>query len=495
MDDLQLTSATGRTRRKRVNKAPEPRFKPDVSGQLDAIAGCPEAFVPQDHLARSIRSVLQKLDFSAQERKYSSQGQHGYHPRHLIGALVYGSLVGVHESTKLERLLKTDAAARLVSGGHAISAGRLRAYRRENAAFFEDAIQQTLKLAQELGLLKPQELAIDSVRLRADASQKAVRILARAEKRLEELANVDLASLDAEQRAVHDKKVEKHLETIRLCTEQKRASIVATSPSAGMMQFPSGGTAPGHRATVVASGVRARLILNVLVDATSSDYGKFGPAMLRAREALRTAGVPLDKPMQVAADAGYFTEEDLTFALNNKDWLDSLIEQRKRHGPRLAVEGAFTLEDFRRGANNSMTCPAGRLMIGPSRAGPDVRWLGDGCSSCGLKARCTRGKRRAVVLNLAKETARDDMLRRMEQQDARKRYHQRMATVEPVFSLIEDEMGFRRVNSRKEEAVRAEILLKAFAYNVRRLTDVKRQLSHVRMFVGLEDLPAHRSAA
>ena len=490
MADFELTSAPRRVRRKRLNKAPEPRFKADISGQLDAVAGCPEAFVPENHLARSIRSILQQIDFSSQERKYSSQGRHGYHPRHVVGALVYGSLVGVHESTKLARLLKTDAAARLVSGGHAISAGRLRAYRRENEVFFSDAIQQTLKLAQQRGLLKPEELAIDSVRLRADASQKAGRILSRSKKRLAELAAVDVKSLDADARAAHEQKVEKHRASIRLCTEQQRASVVTTSPSAGVMQFPSGGAAPGHRVTVVATGVRARLILDVLVDSSNSDFGKFGPAMLRAREALKAAGVPLDNRMQVAADPGYFTREDLAFALNNKHWLDSLIDERRRHGTaQLPVEGAFTLDDFRRGADNSMTCPAGRRMLGPSSAGQDLlRRVGDGCSTCGLKGKCTKARRRVVCLNVTSEIAREHMLRRMEQPDARPRYHQRMATVEPVFSVLEDEMGFRRVNSRKEIAVRAEILLKVFAYNVRRLIDAKRRLRHVRMFVA-HDVP------
>jgi Transposase DDE domain len=44
-----------------------------------------------------------------------------------------------------------------------------------------------------------------------------------------------------------------------------------------------------------------------------------------------------------------------------------------------------------------------------------------------------------------------------------------MATVEPVFSYLEDAMGFRRVSSRKPSTVTAELLLKLLAHNVSRL--------------------------
>lgn len=497
MADLELSAVEGRVRRKRVNKAPDPRFKPDVSAQLDAVAGCPEAFVPRDHLARSLREMLQRLDVKELEKKYSSQGRHGYHPRHMLGALIYGSLVGVHESTKLARLLSTDAAARLVSGGHSISAGRLRAFRRENGPFFQAAIQQTLKLAHEKGLLDPKELAIDSLRVRADASQKAVRLRARAEKRLDELAAIDRRTLTPEQRAVHDEKYDRHLETLRICKEQGVSNFITTCPSASLIQFPSGGSAPGHRATVVGAGVKLRLIVDVLVDASSSDAGQFGPAMLRAREALHAAGIPVDKPFQVAGDPGYFTGEDLVFAKANRGWLDSLIQFRKRGGTtQLSDPEAFTVDDFQLGPDNSMTCPAGLRMEGPHQARPNLKWLGKGCGTCRLKWKCTTGRRRSITLNLENEAARQAMVQRMKEPDAHARYLKRMATIEPVFSLIEDEMGFRRVNSRKEQAVIAEVLLKALAYNLRRLIDATKRLRYVRMFVLVEvRVPPDRRAA
>lgn len=308
----------------------------------------------------------------------------------------------------------------------------------------------------------------------------------RAEKRLAELESIDVESLDAEAKAAIDQKIEKtsgDAAHVRRAAARQRyhhepiGRKDAVSPRDVGARTSSDGRA---------SGIKKRIILDVLVDASSSDVGKLGSAMLRAREALVKAGVPSDVKIQVAA--GYFTGEDLAFALGNRTWLDALIDERKRHGTaQLNVENAFTLDDFRRGPDDSMTCPAGRTMIGPSSGGRNLmKWQGSGCSTCDLKPRCTNGSRRTVVLNVAAEDARAAMVHRMRQPDARPRYAKRMATIEAVFSLIEDEMGFRRVNSRKADAVTAEILLKALAYNVRRLIDAKRRIFHIRMLVAYE---------
>lgn len=482
---MALAEVSGRVRKKRLNKAPDPRFKPDVSEQFDFALGCPSAMLPADHLARRLKRELASFDVSALVKKYSSQGRHGYHPLHMLGALVYGTLIGIHESTKLARALKTDLALRFVAGGHCISEGRLRAFRRENLEFFEGAVLQTIAKAAELELIDLRELAVDSVRLQAAASTKAVRTKARSEKRLEELSRVDLAALSGEEREAHLKAVRKHEEVLGLCRQYGRTNLVTTSPSAGLMKFPDGASRPGHRATVVAAGKKERFVLSVLVDADATDYGKLGPAIMHTREWLTKAGVALGPQMQVAGDAGYFSVDDLAFASANVHWVDVLIEEGKR-GRRKATDGEpiFGVDDFRRG-DGTMVCPADRLMKGPFKDAGRERWHGDGCASCGLKPRCTQGEYRALTIDTEYIRLRDAMRDRFAQPGGRDRYNHRIATVEPVFSSIESSFGFRRVSSRKEAAVKAEILLKVFAYNVSRLL-VARRLRHVRMVVEVD---------
>ena len=197
-----------RQRRRRQRRDGQPHFKPDVAAQLDAVAGCPEMQVPQGHLARAVRAWVARLDTSAVEARYSSLGRHGYAPKRVLAVWVYASLVGLHHASKLARALKTDAALRLLSGGHALSEGVLKRFRQREGALLLGALQQTVRLAHEAGLVDVKALAADSVRLRAHASTKAVRTRLRSQKRLEELAAQDTAALSPEGRLQHAQKVQ-----------------------------------------------------------------------------------------------------------------------------------------------------------------------------------------------------------------------------------------------------------------------------------------------
>jgi hypothetical protein len=53
---------------------------------------------------------------------------------------------------------------------------------------------------------------------------------------------------------------------------------------------------------------------------------------------------------------------------------------------------------------------------------------------------CTPSKQRQLVVNWEYEKLQKAMRERMSHEGAQARYHQRMATVEPVFSYLEDSM-------------------------------------------------------
>lgn len=234
--------------RRRKPRDVEPHFKADRARQLDVLLGSPNEQVPVTHLAREVAAIVNGLDTTTVEARYSSLGRHGHHPKRLLGVWVYASLIGMHHSTKIAFAAMTDAALRLLSGGHPISASVLRKFRQHNGALFLSAIDQTVRTAVECNLLEVDELAVDSMRLRAHASTQAVRTVVRSEKRRDQLARVDVESLSSEQRALHDAKVEKHRAALEECAARDRASIVLTNESAAMMKFPNGAGLPGHRA-------------------------------------------------------------------------------------------------------------------------------------------------------------------------------------------------------------------------------------------------------
>jgi transposase len=450
---------------------PTPRFRPDRTRQLDVLLGSVEHQVPQDHLARSVWSVVDRLDTSALESQYSALGRHGFHPKRLLALWAYASLIGLHHSTKLARASRTDAAMRWLCGGDSPSGPTLRRVRMKQAAFFAAAIEQTVTLGSNCGLVDVDALAVDSVRLRAHAASSNVRTVERSTKRLSELRSVDLDTLDENQRSEHDGKVAKHEAGLATCTERNVASVVTTNPAAALMKFPSGASAPGHRATVIASGVSSRFVIGVLVDADPTDHGKLGPAVTHARDVLDRLGLRNGRRLTAAADAGYFSDRDLQFAVENKDWVDLLIHPMALRGE-ANHKGYFTRERFTIQLDGTVICPVGRTMLGPynnNKDGTILKYEGPNCHNCELRPQCTPGRRRNLQIAPAKERARLAMHQRMTEPNATERYNQRIGTIEPVFSFLEDAMGFRRCSSRLPQTVQSEVLLKILAYNIDRI--------------------------
>ena len=460
--------------RLRFERFAKPRFKEDVSRQMHPWLGCPDAQVPKDHLARRIVMQLDGFDTSPAEWCYSSLGRRGHHPRRLLALWVYAAATGIQYASVLSRQLKTDAALRLLSGGVDVSDQALKVFRREHKDLIAAAVAWTVREAVSQGLVDPRTVAIDSLRLMADASTKSVRTRERSEKRLAQLKKVDPSMLTAEKAAEVAQKIEKHEIAVERCRREGRASHSVTDTNASLMKLPTGAGAPCHRVTASVTGKTVRFVVNVPIFSRPTDYGHLEESTLAAREALIAAGIPAREgapAMQVAADAGYLAPADLAFAEKVREKIDLLVPvpppavRRNAEGEPLFGRDSFTIHE-----DGTATCPAGRVMQGPRTRGEHVReWKGKDCDTCALKTQCTSGKQRTLVIDHESERLRGKMKARLDEPGAKQRYNQRLATVEPVFSYLEDVLGFRRACSRKLDTVTAEVLLRVLAHNLERL--------------------------
>jgi len=456
-----------------------PRFHSDHSYDRNAVRGCPAEAVPADHVARVVRDYLRSVDFSVQELAHSALGRKPVHPRFKAGALLYGSLVGLHHASEVARATETDLAMRLVSGGNALSAETLKLYRRENADFFKSLLARTVKDAAVLGLVNAQDLATDGVRLRADASLKSMRTLSRSQRRLEELQQVDTSGMSEAAKAKHDAKVAKHQAAVARCEQEGRTSHSITDPAAALMKFPNGAALPGHRITATTAGVEERIVIDVIIDNAPVDFGHLEQACESAREALLAAGFEAKEgapAMQVAADPGYLSEADLRYADENRNRVDVVIHQpaapeRKNENG----EAKFDRSRFEIRPDGTAVCPAGTPMEGPKKLDQHRRaWKGVGCATCPMQAKCTSAQRRTLTQDQETDRLHGSMAARMAQEGAAARYNRRMCTVEPVFSYTEDVMRFVRSSSRLQATVRSEIYMNFAAYNIVRLAKLKK---------------------
>jgi transposase len=469
---MELQPPSVRIVRRRTRRDPKPRFLADVTAQLDAVMGCPQLCVAADHPARQIQTIVHQLDTSSLDAGYSSLGRHGHDPKRLLGVWLYASTIGIHYASQLERACKTDAALRLLSGGYSPSAATLKRFRGQHAVFFRAALEQTVRMAHEQGLLRTDEMAVDSMRLRAHASMNAVRRKQRALDRLAGLEKVNSQELSETEQATRDHAIARNRAVIATCEERDVTNYVKTNESAALMKFPHGGAQPGHRVTVTAAGASERIVIGVLVDAAPTDVGKLPDAANEALEVLRRAGVPLEQQHQLLADAGYWDTVSLEYAHQVRDRVQVWIADARPRSERARdANASIGIEDFVVSEDKrSVICPAGRPMQGPESGGKGMRrWFGNQCGECSLKPQCTKGKRRKFQINLAFEAARDPMRERLAAPGSEALYRKRSAIIEPVFASVESDMGFRRASSRHSETIVAEILLKLLAHNVRRL--------------------------
>ena len=477
---MELTeSPVARPTRRRTRRDPTPRFLEDVTQQLDAVAGCPQLQVPAKHPARSVQRLVEQFDTSRVEGRYSSLGRHGHSPKRLLAVWVYASLQGLHRASEVARACKTDAAFRLLSGGHCISDATLKRFRAGNRALFEQAIDRTVQLAHEQELLALDELATDSMRLRAHASRSAMGTLSRSSQRLEQLEKQESSSMSEADKLKHQRSMQRHRRVLERCQAQERQSVVLSNELAALMKFPGGGSAPGHRVTVTAAGARNRLVVGVLVDADPTDRGKLPSAILQTLQVLQRAGVEETTLLRLAADAGYWDATSLKFALQMRPRIDVLVAEAKV-GPKAGHEQFLGREHFALSPDErTVQCPAGRLMQGPESAGKGKRrWWGVGCSTCPMRSQCTNAPRRKFEVVLGYEAARNHMRERLTAEGAKQQYAKRPAIIEPVFSSLQSTMKFHRASSRHASTIVAEVLLKLLAHNVARLlTAHKRRLS------------------
>jgi hypothetical protein len=291
------------------------------------------------------------------------------------------------------------------------------------------------------------------------------------------LAQVDVRRLTTEQRARHREKVAKHKKALALCKARKVPSLALSNPLAALMKFSSGALLPAHRLTLTMCGQWQRLVVGAQLDAATNDRGQLESAVQVARNVLTEAGVlrmrgHKRRRLQLAADSGFHSVTDLMFAARAKPWADILLAAPANPPTPDARKALFRREAFRLNfSRHTVTCPKGRLMDGPhfNRTQSRDRYYGVGCSDCPLKRKCTRAPRRVLSIHWEGERADADMRRRMRHRNAPARYLRRFATAEPVFSLLEDTMGFRRCSSRFPQTIRAEVLLKLFALNLSRL--------------------------
>ena len=73
-------------------------FKSDTEALYNAehFSGNLFDLLPEDHDCFVFKDLIEQLDTTEIEKKFSPKGQHAYHPKKIVGILIYGYTHGVY---------------------------------------------------------------------------------------------------------------------------------------------------------------------------------------------------------------------------------------------------------------------------------------------------------------------------------------------------------------------------------------------------------------
>ena len=431
-------------------------------------------WVPEDEMVHFVIEAVEGLPLLELRSNERGTGSAQYPPRMMLSLLIYCYANGIFSSRRIERATYRDVAVRYLTGDTHPDHDTIAKFRRENFAAVAESFTRVLELAREMKLLKVGTVSVDGTKLRANASKHRNVRYDRAGELVEQL---DLEVRDllqrAEQSDQHDEVDGQRLpdeisrrENLKSKLEQARKRLEArakeraehergdyerklaerekrsgggkgkkpkepssepegseqenlTDPDSRLMRKNKRSSyeqAYNPQAVVDAEG--SQLILGARVSQCASDSRELDADV-------SSIPVSIGKPTAVLADSGYACEEEV-----------KAVEGREEKGSRIDVYVSVGAEaDLNRRKHDFRPVP----------------------------------KKEPRPSSVSKSSWGKKMKEKLETEKGRALYKLRKQTVEPVFGIIKQVMGFRQFLLRGKEKVAGEWTLVCLAYNIKRL--------------------------
>jgi transposase len=427
-----------------------------------------DEWLPERHLARFVVEVIEGLDLRAMSGSYRGSGSASYHPRLLLGILVYGYATGVFSSRKLERATYDSVAFRFIAANEHPDHDTIAAFRRRFLGEIKGLFVQVLLLAREMGVLKMGTVGLDGTKMHANASRhsalsyehagkieaqlkaEVADLLARAEaadrtdvpdgmsipeelaRREERLAKIAKARATIVARAKERFAREQAEHQAKLAAREAKTKATGKKPGGKPPAPPVEGPGPTDQVN--------------LTDADSRIMPVAGGGFEQCYNA--QAAVAAGSLLVVAAD--------VVQAPNDKQQIEPMLEKLTALPEELGkIETALADTGYFSAANVEACAAAG---IDPLIA------MGRQSHYPPLAERCA-----AAPPAPENPTPVEAMAHRLKMPEGKKLYALRKQTPEPVFGIIKSTLGFRQFLLRGLDNVRGEWNLVTMAWNLKRM--------------------------
>lgn len=310
--------------------------------QLQWVARDLEGVVPQDHPARAIWGVMEKLDLSAFYGSIKAvldrPGRPTTDPKVLLALWMLATVEGVGSARRLARLCDEHDAYRWLCGGVPVNYHMLSDFRVAHPGALDELLTQIVASLMAADAVTLERVAQDGMRVRASAGASSFRrrerletCLRMAREQVERLAQerehsdpgVSRREQQSRERAAQERveRVKQALEYLpqaqaakerqqqtKAITERAKVSeprSSTTDPEARVMKMPDGGFRPAYNVELATDAAQG-IIVGVAVTAEGTDGGQSLP--MEEQVERRTGR----HPQAYLMDGGFATREAIT---------------------------------------------------------------------------------------------------------------------------------------------------------------------------------------
>ena len=281
-----------------------PSYKPYHPEQAELLPLHVKDVLPANHLCFLVHEVVEKLDIAAFEAAYGEAGgESPYPPRMMLQVWLYAFALKVKSTRKLEQRLHEDLGFRFLAGGCAPDFKTLSEFLRVHRGAIVELFTQVLQMLRRAGLARVGEVAIDSTRIKGNASRDRVVQRKRLQKQVQQWMEEVEDDPDRQPgRQVSEQERQRVLEQLQQMQQMGEDKMSLTDPEARFLRTRQGFEL-GYTGEIAVS--QDHFIVAQRVTHNKTDNASLLPMV---EEVERQCG---ERPRQVLADSGFFSAENL----------------------------------------------------------------------------------------------------------------------------------------------------------------------------------------
>src|SRR6266851_1225559 len=309
MADEQLFEGLPEQERPQAEGRGALRLRVPERSQISMQVAALDDLISEDHPVRSVWAFVEGLDLSALHDVIKArEGQPGHPPAApelMLALWLWATVDGVGSARQLDRLCRDHLVYRWLCGGVSMNYHSLSNFRIAHMTVLERLLAQGVASMVQAGLVSPDTLAQDGLRVRAGAGASSFRRHARLDE-LHAAAQARIAAAQERMKELEAERERREKTNKKQVAKQKEPRASTTDADARVMKMADGGWRPAYNMQII-STPEHQVIVAVDIDTSGSDRGLAQPGI----ETVHAEGY---EPSNYLVDGGFTKNDDIEWA-------------------------------------------------------------------------------------------------------------------------------------------------------------------------------------